>query len=159
MEIWSLWQSITGFLQAVAVSILQHGDTTWKLMKCMEKKLEGNYTRMLCSVLNKSWKQHALPAKTAALQPLTFYLTNHSSKMNKTCGALQDKQGQTQKQLFSMGYSTWTNQCWPTRKDLLISALCQMLDVVWRTYHKRWMTGMVGVRVKKLCTVNMTRWW
>ena len=46
------------FSQAVAVSILIYGCTTWTLRKCMEKKLDGNYTRMLCVVLNKSWKQH-----------------------------------------------------------------------------------------------------
>ena len=27
-------------------------------MKWLEKKLDGNYTRMLCAILNKSWWQH-----------------------------------------------------------------------------------------------------
>ena len=31
------------------------------------------------------------PVKTAVLQPLTSYLTNHPSKRNKTCWALQEK--------------------------------------------------------------------
>ena len=30
----------------------------WMLTKCREEKLDGNYTRMLRAVLNKSWKQH-----------------------------------------------------------------------------------------------------
>ena len=34
-------------LQAAVVLILLYGYTTWTLTKCMEKKLEGNYTRML----------------------------------------------------------------------------------------------------------------
>ena len=28
------------------------------LTKCMEKKLDSNYTRMLRAILNKSWRQH-----------------------------------------------------------------------------------------------------
>ena len=35
------------FFQAVVVSILLYGCTTWTLTKWMEKKLDGNYTRML----------------------------------------------------------------------------------------------------------------
>ena len=27
-------------------------------MKCFKKKIDGNYTRMLYVVLNKSWKQY-----------------------------------------------------------------------------------------------------
>ena len=46
------------FFQAVAVSILLYGYTTWTLIKHKERKLERNYTRMLPVILNKSWKQH-----------------------------------------------------------------------------------------------------
>ena len=46
------------FFQAVIVSILLYGCTTWTLTKRMEKKLDGNYTRMLRAILNKSWRQH-----------------------------------------------------------------------------------------------------
>ena len=49
------------FFQAEVVSILLYGCTTWTLTKRMEKKLDGNYTRMLQAILNKSWRQH--PAK------------------------------------------------------------------------------------------------
>ena len=34
------------------------GCTIWMLTKHMEKKLDGNYSRMLRAVLNKSWRQH-----------------------------------------------------------------------------------------------------
>ena len=47
------------FFQTAVVSIQQHGCTTWTLTKRMEKKLDGNYTRMLWPILNKSLKQHA----------------------------------------------------------------------------------------------------
>ena len=46
------------FFQAVVVSILLYGCTTWTLTKRLEKKLDSNYTRMLRAILNKSWQQH-----------------------------------------------------------------------------------------------------
>ena len=42
------------FFQAAVVSILLYGCTTWMLTKRMEKNLDGNYTRMLRAILNKS---------------------------------------------------------------------------------------------------------
>ena len=46
------------FFQAVVVSILLYGCNTWTLTKRREKKLDGNYTRMLRAILNKFWRQH-----------------------------------------------------------------------------------------------------
>ena len=46
------------FIQAAVTSILIYGCTTWTLTKRLEKKLDGNYTRMLRAILNKSWRQH-----------------------------------------------------------------------------------------------------
>ena len=40
------------------VLILLYGCTTWTLTKRMEKKIDGNYTRMLQAILNKNWRQH-----------------------------------------------------------------------------------------------------
>ena len=37
---------------------IYHGCTTWTLTKRLKKKLDGNYTRMLRAILNKSWRQH-----------------------------------------------------------------------------------------------------
>ena len=64
------------FFQAVDVSILLYGYITWTLTKRTEKKLDGNYTRMLQAILNKSRKKHNtkqqlyghLPAITKAIQ-------------------------------------------------------------------------------------------
>ena len=47
------------FFQAAVVSILPYGCTTWTLTKRIEKKLDGNCTRMLQAILNKSWRQHS----------------------------------------------------------------------------------------------------
>ena len=46
------------FFQAAVVSILLYRCTTWILSKCMEKKIDGNYLRMLRARLNRSWRQH-----------------------------------------------------------------------------------------------------
>ena len=46
------------YFQAAVVSILLYGCTTWTLTKRLEKKLDGNYPRMLWAILNKSWRQH-----------------------------------------------------------------------------------------------------
>ena len=46
------------FFQVTVVSILLYGCTTWTLTKRLKKKLDGNYTRMLRAILNKSWWQH-----------------------------------------------------------------------------------------------------
>ena len=37
------------FFQAAVISILLYGCTTWTLTKRLEKKLDGNYARMLCA--------------------------------------------------------------------------------------------------------------
>ena len=62
------------FFQAAVVSILLYGCTTWKLTKRMEKKLDGNYTRILRAVLNKSWRQH----------PTKQHLYHHLPPITKT---------------------------------------------------------------------------
>ena len=43
------------FFPAVAMSLLLYGCTTWKITKQIEKKLNGNYTRKLLAVSNKTW--------------------------------------------------------------------------------------------------------
>ena len=45
-------------IQAAVVSILLYGCTTWTLTKRLEKNLDGNYSRMLRAILNRSWQQH-----------------------------------------------------------------------------------------------------
>ena len=77
------------------MSILLYGCTTWKLTKRMEKKLDGNYTRMLWAILNKSWKQH----------PTKQQLYGHLPPIMKTIKVRQTRH---------------TGYCWRS-KDKLIS--------------------------------------
>ena len=46
------------FFQAAVGSILLYGCTTWTLTKRLKKNLDGNYTRILRAILNKSCRQH-----------------------------------------------------------------------------------------------------
>ena len=105
------------FFQIVTISVLLYDCTTWTLMKQLEKRLDGNYTRMLCAVFNKSWRSPSWP--------LTIHLTNYPGKTNKTCWALLKKQEPTHNQHSPVDSYTWTHQNWPTSKDLYSSALCE----------------------------------
>ena len=62
------------FFQAAVVSILLYGCTIWTLTKRLERRLDGNYTRMLRAVLNKSWRQH----------PTRLQLYGHLPPITKT---------------------------------------------------------------------------
>ena len=65
------------FFQAAVVLILLYGCTTWMLTKQLEKKLDGNYTRMLQTILNKSRRQH--PHKATTIRPPTSHHKNYPS--------------------------------------------------------------------------------
>ena len=73
------------FFQAAVVSILLYGCTTWTLTKRLEKKLYGNYTRMVRAILNKSWQNHPtrhqlyghLPLSTKTIQARGTRLAGH----------------------------------------------------------------------------------
>ena len=68
------------FFQAAVLSILLYGCTTWTLAKRL-KKLDGNYTRMLRAILNKSWPQ----------QPTKHQLYGHLPPITKTIQARQTR--------------------------------------------------------------------
>ena len=56
--------------------ILPYEWTTWTLTKRMEKKIDGNYKRMLRAILNESWRTCH---KTAAVRPPTTHHKNYQS--------------------------------------------------------------------------------
>ena len=53
----------------VTIIKLLYECTTWKLTKRMEKKLDGNYTRMLRAILNNSRRQHPTRHQLHGLLP------------------------------------------------------------------------------------------
>ena len=86
------------FFQPVVVSILLYGCTTWMLTKRLEKKLDGNYTRMLRAVLNKSWRQH----------PTKHQLYGHLPPIMKTIQIRQTRHA---------------GHCWRSRDELINDVL------------------------------------
>ena len=86
------------FFKAAVVSILLYGCTTWTLTKRLEKKLDGNYTRMLRAILNKSWRQH----------PTRHQLYGHLSPITKT---------------IQVRRTRLATHCWRSRDELISDVL------------------------------------
>ena len=83
------------FFQTAVVSVLLYGCTTSTLTKRLKKKLDGNYTKMLRAILNKSWQQH----------PTRRQLYGHLPPVTKTIRARRTKHA---------------GHCW-RRKDEIVS--------------------------------------
>ena len=86
------------FFHAAVVSILLYGCTTGTLTKRLEKKLDGNYTRMLRAILNKSWRQH----------PTRHQLYGHLPPITKTIQVRRTRHA---------------GHCWRSRDDLISDVL------------------------------------
>ena len=104
-----IWKSTSSdkikwnFFQDVVVSVLLYKCTTWTLVKRIEKRVDGNCTRVLRVILNISWRQH--PTKQQLYGHLPPIL-KHQSKTNITSGTLLQKQGRTHKWRSSVGFDT-----------------------------------------------------
>ena len=86
------------FFQAAVASILLYGCTTWTLTKRLEKKLDGNYTRMLRAILIKSWRQH----------PTKHQLYDHLLPITKT---------------IQVRRARHAGHCWRSRNELICDVL------------------------------------
>ena len=86
------------FFQAAVMSILLYGCTTWTLTKHIEKKLDGNYTRILPAILNKSWRQHLTKQQ----------LYGHLTPITKTIKIRQTR---------------YAGYCWRSRDELISDVL------------------------------------
>ena len=86
------------FFQAMIVLKLLYGCTTWMLTKRMEKKFDGNYTRMLQAILNMSWTQH----------PTKHQLYGHLPPITKT---------------IQIRRTRHEGHCWRTRDELISDVL------------------------------------
>ena len=86
------------FFQTAVVSILLYGCTTWTLIKRLKKKLDGNYSRMLRAILNKSWRQH----------PTRHQLYGHLPPVTKTIQVRRTRDA---------------GHCWRSRDELIRDVL------------------------------------
>ena len=79
------------FFQVAVVSIQLYGCTTWTLTKRL-KKVDGNYTRMLRAILNKSWRQHSTRHQLyGQLPPVTKTIQVSRTKHAGHCGRCKDE--------------------------------------------------------------------
>ena len=80
------------FFQAAVVSLLLYRCITWTLTKRLEKKLDGNYTRMLRAILNKSWRQHSTKHQLYGhLPPITKTIQARRTRHAGHCWRSRDK--------------------------------------------------------------------
>ena len=80
------------FFQAAVVSILLYGCTTWTLTKRLEKKLDGNCTRMLRAILNKTWQQHPTRRQLYGhLPPITKTIQARRTRHARHCWRSKDE--------------------------------------------------------------------
>ena len=127
------------FFQAVVISILLYGCTTWTLTKRMEKKLDSNYTRMLWAILNKSWKQH----------PTKQQLYSHLPLITKTIKIRQTRHA---------------GHCWRSRDELISDVLLwtpsegqAMAGWLSQTYIQQLCADMRAGERESMTSVLMTR--
>ena len=89
---WVMMNLGISYFQAAVTSILLYGCTTWTLTKRLEKKLGGNYTRMLRAILNKSWRQHATRHQLHGhLPPITETIQVRRTRHAGNCWSSRDE--------------------------------------------------------------------
>ena len=128
------------FFQAAVVSILLYGCTTWTLTKRLKKQLDGNYTRMLRAILNKSWRQH----------PTRHQLYGHLPHITKTIQVRRTRHAghcwRSKDELIS-DVLLWTRAYGQAKAGRLGQTYIQHLcDVTLKTCQKRWMIRRSGER-------------
>ena len=118
------------FFQAAVTSILLYGYTTWTLTKRLEKKLDGNYTRMLRAILNKSWQQHPTRNCTA-----TWPLSRKLFKLDEP--DMQDTAGEAEMnsyEMYSYGSPHMAAQKQDDQHERTFSSYVRIQDVVLKAY-------------------------
>ena len=131
------------FFPAAVASILLYGCTTWTVTKRLEKKLDGNYTRMLRAILNKSWRQ----------QPTRHQLYGHLPPITKTIQVRRTRRAghcwRSRGELISddsYGPPHMAEQKQDDQHEHSFSSCVGMRDVVQKTCQRRWTIGKSGER-------------
>ena len=139
------------------MSILLYRCTTWTLTKRLEKKLDGNSTRMLRAILNKTWRKH--PTKQQLYDQLLPTMKTIHVRWTRLAG-----------------------HCWRSREELISDVLwltpshgqAKAGQPAWTYIQKlckvtgyspedllEAMNDSEGwwVRVRYICAEGTTRWW
>ena len=131
------------FFQVAIMLILLYGCTTWMLTKWIEKKLDGNYTRMLQAILNKSWRQHPTKQQLYShLPPITKTIKVRRTRHAGHCWRSRDE-------LIS-DVLQWTphmaRQNQGDQLEPIYSSSLRIRDAALRTCQKQWTIGRSGKR-------------
>ena len=128
------------FFHAAVLSILLYGCTTWTLTKRLEKKLEGNYTRMLRAILNKSWRQHPTSHQLFGhLPPITRTIQVRRTRHAEHCWRSKDE--------LIRDVLLWTRtygRAKAGRPARTYGSYVRIRDVALKTYWRRWTIGRSG---------------
>ena len=122
------------FVQAAVVSILLYGCTTWTLPKRMEKKLDGNYTRMLRAIFSKFWRQH----------PTKQQLYGHQAPIPKT---------------MKFRRTRHAGHCWRSRDELIIDILLWTRSHGWAKAGRPALTYGSSVRMQNVALRTWLKRW
>ena len=88
--------------------------TTWMLTKWLKKKLNGNFTRMLWAILNKSWWQH----------PTRHQLYGHLPPIMKT---------------IQVRWTRHAGHCWRSKDELISDVLlCYVASLTQNELNINW---------------------
>ena len=114
VEIWLYGNLLSDKIkQEFFESLLLYSCTMWTLMKCLENKWDGNNTKILSAILNKSCS--CIATYFPSCWP--------SSKKSRKYWTLLKKKGQTHQGCSIMDSFTWTHQFWLISKNLHSLAL------------------------------------
>ena len=117
--------------------------TTWTLIG--GKNLDRNYTRMLHTVWNKSWKQHLTKQQLYGhLLPISQTIKVRQARHSGNCWSKVELMW-----CFLMDSYTWTYQCWPTIHLLCMNTGCHLED------NDKWQEKVNGL----LAFGMPWRWW
>ena len=127
------------FFQAVVVSMLHYGCTPWTLTKRLEKKLDGNYTRMLRAILNMSWRQHPTRHQLYGhLPPITKTIQARRTRLAGHCWRSRDE--------FISDVLLWTPHMAEQKQDDQLEHTnrisVRIRDVTLKTCQRRWTIGI-----------------
>ena len=145
------------FFQAAVVLILLYGCTTWTITKRMEKKLNGNYTRMLRAILNKSWRQHPTkPQLYSHLPPISKTIKLRRTRHAGHCWRSRDELiSDVLRWTLTYGH---TKAGWPARtylQQLCKDTGCSPEDLPEAMNDREeWQE-----RVRDICVGGTTWWW
>ena len=117
------------------------GCTTGTLTKRLEKKLDGNYTRILRAILNKSWQQHPQGTNyTTTCLPSRKLSKLDEPDTQDTAG----EAGTSSSVMCSYGHPHMADQKQDDQLEDTYSSYVRIRDVPLKTRQKRWTIGKSG---------------